>query len=103
MGIQSFDGFLRNTLVMTACAKSMAEQATNWMVCDRCIGLFNVNSGEARDYARRWWESKKTFNPPGTGAVPLSAVDMGFGPLQAGSCPAADSTAGRKKWWQFWK
>jgi hypothetical protein len=104
MGVQSFDGFLRSALVMVSCAEAVASQATNWMICDRCISLFNVDSGLARDYARRWWESRKTFNPPGTGAVSLSAVDMGFGPLQAESRrPAAVATAGSKKWWKFWR
>ncbi len=103
MGIQSFDGFIRNFLVMSDCAESMASQATNWLVCDRCISLFNVDSSQARDYARRWWESRKTFNPPGTGAVPLSAVNMGFGPPQAERRAVAAAVANPKKWWQFWR
>lgn len=103
MGVHSFDRFLRNTPVMLACAEAMAAQLTNWMVCDRCINLFKVNSGLARDYARRWWESRKTFNPPGTGAVPRSAVDMGSGTLQADRRPAASAAPAPKKWWRFWK
>jgi hypothetical protein len=83
MGIGDFEAFRRNTKVRDTCAKAMADQVSNWMVCDGCIDLFQVNKSVARAYARRWWESKKTFRPAGTGAAPLSAVDMGTGPDQS--------------------
>jgi hypothetical protein len=83
VGARDFAAFRRNPLMITGCVKVLADQSTNWMVCERCIGLFSVDQNITRDYARQWWESRKTFNPPGTGAVALSVVDMGLGPVGA--------------------
>jgi hypothetical protein len=96
LGVKDLAAFRRNPIVMTGCAKAMADQSSNWMVCDRCISLFRVDQNIARDYARRWWESSKTFNPPGTGAVPLSVVDMGLGPIDASTAVKPDTDAGQK-------
>src|SRR5260370_11033308 len=81
-GIADFEAFRRHPIAID-CAKAMASQATNWLVCDTCLPLFNINSAGARQLAIQWGASGKTFNPPGTGAVRLNVADMGLGPMIA--------------------
>jgi hypothetical protein len=41
-----------------------------WMVSDSCISLFEgVDKKEARDRAKRWWESQGNFVPEQSGAA----------------------------------
>jgi uncharacterized membrane protein YhaH (DUF805 family) len=60
-------------------AEMMASQKLPWMICNDCIKIFNVDKVKTRKYAIQWYESGGTFQPPGTGAVPLSKVNMGDG------------------------
>lgn len=60
----------------TRFASRMASQTTPWMVCNDCIDIFTVDKAKTRQYAIRCYESG-TFTPPGSGAVPLSKVNMG--------------------------
>jgi len=53
-------------------ASQMASQTAPWLVCDDCIGIFDVNRNETRQYALRWYDSHGTFSPPGSGAPSLS-------------------------------
>lgn len=75
-------------------ASMMASQKNPWVICNECIGLFNVDKNRSRNYAIRWYESGGTFSPPGSGAAPLSSVDMGDGKrfIQGGS-PEAERMA----------
>jgi hypothetical protein len=68
-------------------ASMTASQINPWMICNECISLFNIDKNRARNYAIRWYESGGTFSPPGSGAAPLSSVDMGDGKrfIQGGS------------------
>jgi hypothetical protein len=39
-----------------------------WMISDSCINLFeNVNKGEAREKAKKWWETEGDFTPKDAG------------------------------------
>jgi len=75
----SWDGVTIDDSLKANYAEMMASQKTPWMICNECIGIFKVDKARARDYAIRWYETGGTFNPPGTGPAPLSAVDMGDG------------------------
>jgi hypothetical protein len=79
-------------------ASQMASQTTPWMVCNDCIGIFSVDKTQARQHALRWYESGGTFTPPGSGAVPLSKVNMGDGKVYVqGGSPEALEMANRLK------
>ena len=57
----------------------MAMSDTPWLVCEDCIGLFQVDKAVVRDYARRCFASEGKFMPPGTGPAPLEAINFGDG------------------------
>ena len=57
-------------------AEQQAKQAKPWLLCAACAGRLELATPEAREFARRWWSSGGTFEPPGSGAVPLSAVRL---------------------------
>lgn len=41
-----------------------------WMVSDSCINLFeDIDRKEARDRAKKWWESQGNFTPEKSGAA----------------------------------
>ena len=75
MGMPSYDALLRSP-ARTMVAEQIAHDATPWLVCEKCIHRFDVDREQARAYARQWWESGRTFSPPGTGPAPLSEVKM---------------------------
>jgi hypothetical protein len=79
-------------------ANQMASQRSPWMICERCIDLFSIDRQKAKDYAQRWYQSAGVFAPPGSGAVPLSKVNMGDGKayIQGGSPEAERLAAGLK-------
>jgi len=75
MGMPSYDALLRSP-ARTTVAEQIARDATPWLVCEKCIHHFDVNREQARAYAWQWWESGRTFSPPGTGPASLSKVRM---------------------------
>ena len=77
--VASYNEFCGNTVLRNGVATSLAGQRTPWLVCEKCVSLFSVDLSQVRSYARQWWESRKTFEPPGTGAAPLSTVRMEAG------------------------
>ncbi len=77
MGVNSYRDFCHNTLLRTSCCQALAGQRTPWIVCDKCISMFNADRKKTRNYAKKWWESSRTFQPPGTGPAPLSEIKMG--------------------------
>lgn len=77
MGVSSFADFCGNLLVRTSCAEALVRQSTPWMVCEECIQMFTVNRDQTQSYAKQWWESGRTFAPPGSGPAALSSVNMG--------------------------
>ncbi len=79
LGVSSFSEFCCNPLARASCGAMIARQSTAWMVCDRCIEMFDVNRDLAESNARQWWDCERKYSPPGTGPAPLSAVDMGDG------------------------
>ncbi len=74
--VSSYSEFCGNTVLRNGVTAAIAGQRTPWLVCEKCVALFGVDVSQVRSYARQWWESRKTFEPPGTGAAPLSAVRM---------------------------
>lgn len=77
MGVSSYQDFCRNPLLRASCGEMLANQQTPWLVCENCISMFNVDRERARSYAKQWWQSRRTFQPPGTGPAPVSAINMG--------------------------
>ncbi len=77
--ISSYSEFCGSTVLRNGVATAMAGQRTPWLVCEKCVSLFSVDLSQTGNYAKRWWESRKTFEPPGTGAAPLTAVLMETG------------------------
>lgn len=47
-----------------------------WMVSDSCIGLFEVDKSQAREFAKKWWETSGAFSPENSGAA-LETLDAG--------------------------
>jgi len=81
--------------VLNATVSRQAGQSTGWLVCDKCIGLFNVDREKTRQYAKDWWAHGRKDERRGLGAVPREeAMPM---------VRQAWTEAMGKKWWQFWK
>ena len=40
-----------------------------WMVSDSCINLFEVDKANAREYARKWWQTEGNFSPIDAGTA----------------------------------
>jgi len=76
LGVRSYEAFRNNQSLRAMCTTTLAGQSTPWMVCEGCIGMFNVDRQTTRHYAEEWWQSGGTFAPPGVGRAPLSAVNM---------------------------
>ncbi len=76
-GAASYEAFCRNQILRLGCSRWAAGQQDPWLVCQQCIPIFNIDRQQSRRYAEQWWESGKTFKPPGSGAVPVSTVNMG--------------------------
>jgi hypothetical protein len=53
-----------------------AHNPTPWLICEGCVSLFAVKPKKTRELAARWWQSGKTFAPPGSGPAPLTAVQF---------------------------
>lgn len=77
MGVRSYEGFRSHSGLRALYSKNFAMQSTPWLVCETCIGMFPVDRPAAHRYAEQWWESGGAFAPPGTGAAPIDAVNMG--------------------------
>ena len=105
MGVSSYADFCRNPVIRASCGDALAGQRTAWMVCDNCISMFSVDREITRNYAKQWWKSKRTFSPPGTGSVPLSAINMGDARVMSSTTERKEriSITPKKKWWEFWK
>lgn len=88
---------------------SIAKHWTPWVVCHKCISLFNVDYYKTKKYAVRSIKSGGSFLPPGNGPVSMADIDIQaienimqkFTSISYNQ--AIRETAVRKKWWQFWK
>lgn len=79
IGVSSYEDFCRHSLLRLSCGDALAGQQTPWIVCENCIAMFDVDREKTRGYAKQWWQSRRAFQPPGTGSAPLSAINMGDG------------------------
>jgi tetratricopeptide (TPR) repeat protein len=77
MGVTSYEAFSCAGDVRLATVERFVQDSTSWLVCEQCIHLFDVDQEQVRTYAQQWWESGRTFTPPGTGPASLSDVQMG--------------------------
>ena len=73
LGVRAYKDFSRDRRLWCV---AIVGQSTPWIVCEKCISMFSINQNSARNYAEQWWKSKGTFQPPGTGPAPLSAINM---------------------------
>lgn len=84
LGISDYEQFCRAQPVIRT-VFTICGFDTPWLVCERCIIAFNVDKPLTKEYAIKWWKSKKWWNlfgpfkPPNTGPAELSDVNMGFG------------------------
>jgi hypothetical protein len=76
LGVRSYEAFKSHQDLRAMAGKTLAGQSSPWMVCENCIGMFQVDRQAARRHAEQWWQSGGTFAPPGVGKAPLSAVNM---------------------------
>lgn len=54
-----------------------------WMISDSCINLFeNVDKKEAREKAKKWWETEGSFTPEDAGAAKSKLEDNVFQKLK---------------------
>lgn len=44
-----------------------SEKDQAWIICDSCVGMFDVEETKVRAHAKAWWETNKTFRPPTCG------------------------------------
>jgi hypothetical protein len=68
-GITTYEEFCQSPM-----PELIADQRTPWMVCDDCISMFAVDRQQAGEFAKQWWESGRTFQPPGSGPASRSAI-----------------------------
>lgn len=47
--------------------RQQARQSSAWLICEKCIHLFNVDSAQVRSYCQKWWSSGQKYEPPGIG------------------------------------
>jgi uncharacterized protein YraI len=73
LGISSYDALLESPELSTV-IEQISNDATPWLVGEECIDYFDVDTEQARAYARQWWESGRTFAQPGSG--PASPFDV---------------------------
>lgn len=77
MGVSSYEDFCSNLTLRSSCGQALAGQSTAWLLCDKCIKLFELDHGRVRGYAEQFWRSGGSFQPPGAGPAPVSAINMG--------------------------
>jgi hypothetical protein len=53
-----------------------------WIVSDSCISLFEVDRQQAREAARRWWDSQGTYLPDRTGPASETLPAEAFSQLK---------------------
>ena len=70
------DALPRAEEVRGALAQQQAGQRTPWLVCRDCAQRLDADLSETKHHAEQWWASDGHFAPPGSGAVPASAVQM---------------------------
>jgi len=75
MDISSYDAFLNSSECATL-TERITQDATPWLVCKQCVHLFEVDQQQAWVYVRHWWESGRTFTPPGIGPASLAEVRL---------------------------
>jgi uncharacterized protein YraI len=73
LGISSYDALLESP-ELSAVIEQITNDATPWLVGEECIDYFDVDREQTRTYAQQWWESDRTFMPPGSG--PASPFDV---------------------------
>jgi hypothetical protein len=76
LGARSYKAFKNNRRLRSRASETLASQATPWLACESCIGMFNLDRQVARRHGEAWWKSGGTFAPPGVGPAPLSDVNM---------------------------
>lgn len=50
-------------------ALKQAQSQSNWLSCDECIGVFDVDRKQARRYCQEFWATGKVPLIPGAGAA----------------------------------
>ncbi len=56
--------------------RQMAEQDAPWLLCVTCSRLLGFENETTREHATKWWQSGQAFRPPGSGAVPVTEVQL---------------------------
>ena len=46
-----------------------AMEEKPWLICESYIHLFEVDKGQAQEYAKEWWTSGGQFSPPNSGSA----------------------------------
>jgi hypothetical protein len=59
-----------------------ASVAKPWMISDSIINYFEVDKAEARNNAKRWWESEGNFSPETSGPASTSLDHSTFNALK---------------------
>ncbi|MDX1471650.1 MAG: hypothetical protein R3213_09160 [Flavobacteriaceae bacterium] len=44
-----------------------AMEEKSWLICESYIHLFDIDKGQAQEYAKEWWETGGQFSPPNSG------------------------------------
>jgi len=76
MGINSYREFVIHASVRDTTVRFMTGQENPWLVCDRCVELFDVDKAKASEYALRCWRSGGNFTPEGSGPVPRESAAL---------------------------
>ena len=96
LGCSSYEALCTSSLLRRACCQRVAGQQTVWIACERCIPMFSVDRERSRGYAERWWRSGRTFQPPGTGAAHISAINLGDGKIMLPTPGRQESPAAQR-------
>jgi len=59
-----------------------ASKDEPWLVADTYVKMFEIDEATAREYAKEWWSSEKSFRPPQCGNAKENMPSNKFDELQ---------------------
>ncbi len=76
--ISHFNNQPSGTQMRSMIFEKYASVAKPWMISDSVINYFEVDKAEARDNAKKWWESEGNFTPETAGPAAQKLDDSTF-------------------------
>lgn len=80
--ISHFNNQPSGTQMRNMIFEKYASISKPWMISDSIIGYFEVDKTEARNNAKRWWDSEGSFTPDMAGPAATNLDDSTFKSLK---------------------